>query len=658
MDETSRKILIADDNRDIHEDIKYILDSSASAMADYQETRLLKDELFGEESDSSKSEVIVDIRYRIEDAYQGEEAVKMVEAARCSGDPYSVIFMDVRMPPGMDGIQAIEQIWKIDPDVEVVICTAYSDYSWDQIISRLGQNDNLLFIRKPFDSVSLKQITLAMTTKWNLKRQIAEHIENLEEQVENRTQELTVLVEKLTREISLREEKEKLLAHNAHYDSLTELLNRRSFYDTMSMVSGGGPFPYEEFSIFFIDIDDFKNVNDIMGHDVGDRLLIETAERIREVLGKDACTIHDFVSRDVTASTLYRLGGDEFTAILAGADKERIAMTAQDLIDSIKRPFFLSGLEINVSCCIGISMYPQDSKSTESLLKFADIALYEAKKTNGVYRFYGNPDSISLLNELRIENDLKKAVERDQIDVHFQCLVNTGDEPIGVQALARWMHPDLGMLQPDQFIYIAEKSDQIISLGECILRRSVGYLKQLHQKGYDTFFVLVNVTARQFYNPGFVKIVKGALQDAGMDPVYLKLGLEERFSVQATPASLAVIKELNDIGVQFTLNGFESEYPAFVFLQQVPRDTIVKLNKAYVKNIVDDVKNRNFLLALMDIIKSWDLNIIISGIETLEQKELLNSKDCILQGYHYNVPKPFDEFMKDLKGIRPAGGQT
>jgi diguanylate cyclase (GGDEF)-like protein len=654
MDEKSRKILIADDNRDIHEDIKYILDSSASALADYQETKSLKEELFGEDGSSGKNEVIVDIRYRIEDAYQGEEAVQMVEAARKSGDPYSVIFMDVRMPPGMDGIQAIERIWEIDPDIEVVICTAYSDYSWDQIVAKLGQNDNLLFIRKPFDSVSLKQITLAMTTKWSLKRQIAEHIVSLEQQVEKRTQELTALVGQLKAEMALREEKEKLLAHNAHYDSLTELLNRRSFYSSMAMLTEDSSCKRDQFSVFYIDIDDFKRVNDVMGHDVGDRLLQETSRRIRKVLEDVACVIPDFISTDSTAKTIYRLGGDEFTAIINSADRDTVARIAQDLIDSIKKPFVTSGFEINTSCCIGISLYPQDSLSTEGLLKYADIALYEAKKTNGVYQFYDNPGTVSLMNELMIENDLKKAVAEGQIEVHFQCLVNTKEEPIGVQALARWAHPQLGTLQPEQFIRVAEKSDQIVSLGACILRNSIQYLKKLHEAGYEQFFVLVNCTTKQFYNPDFISIIKSALQEQDMAPAYLKIGLEEKFTLQATAASLTIIRELNRIGVQFILNGFESEYPAFVFLQQVPRDTIIKLNRAYVKNIVEDTKNRNFLLALMDIIKSWDLNIIISGIETREQKELLDEKDCILQGYHYNIPKPFDEFMKDLEAIKPA----
>ena len=178
-----RRILIADDNKDIHDDIKYILETSSVSSDEYQEAKLLKKELFGEKDTGDQGEAVIDIKYYIDDAYQGNEAVEMVRMARESGDPYSLVFMDVRMPPGIDGIETIESIWEIDPDVGVVICTAYSDYTWDQIVTKLGQNDNLLFMRKPFDNVSLKQIALAMTTKWSLKMQVMEHIENLEKQV-------------------------------------------------------------------------------------------------------------------------------------------------------------------------------------------------------------------------------------------------------------------------------------------------------------------------------------------------------------------------------------------------------------------------------------------------------------------------------------------
>ncbi|MGE5615158.1 MAG: EAL domain-containing protein [Bacillota bacterium] len=649
MNKCSGKILIVDDNKDIHEDIKYILNSSAEDAEYYHETRLLREELFGLNQAGRKNEAYIKTEYTIDDAYQGEEAVRMVEAAINANDPYSLIFMDVRMPPGIDGIKAIERIWKIDPDVCVVICTTYSDYSWDQIVMNLGQNDNLLFIRKPFDNVSLKQVALAMTTKWKLKAQVNSYIENLERQVEMRTIELTEMVDKLKNEIALRREKEKQLAYSAHYDSLTEMLNRRSFYSTLSEITSGQSYNKDGFALFFIDLDDFKSINDIYGHDAGDRLLVEVAGRIRHAVGEHALMVSDRIGDGGEVEAIFRLGGDEFTVIVEEDDREKAGEIAQAVIDAIKKPYFISGHEIMSSCCIGVSFCQNGITRDEDLLKYADIALYEAKKVNGVYKFFDMDDSISYINDLKLGRDLKKAVDRGQIDVYFQRLVNTKDKTVGAQALARWFHPEFGELTPDRFIHVAEKTDQIVELGACILKKSVRYLKEIHKSGYDNLFVMVNCTTREFYHPGYADLVREALKDAGLEPNFLKLNLDDKFTFQATPMALEIIRELNSIGVQFAINGFDSDYPAFAFLKQVPRDTIIKLNKEYVKNIATDTRNRNFLLALMDIIKTWDLGIIISGIETREQKQILDKQDCILQGYHFNVPKPIGQFIEELK---------
>ena len=359
MENFRRRILIADDNKDIHDDIKYILDSS-SGMEEYQEAKQLKRELFGDgDAAADQDETVIDIKYSIDDAYQGSEAVEMVRRARESGDPYSLVFMDVRMPPGMDGIETIENIWKIDPDVGVVICTAYSDYTWNQIVSKLGQNDNLLFIRKPFDHVSLKQIALAMT-KWSLKMQIREHIDNLEKLVAQRTNELTETVGRLGGDRP-QGGKEKQLAYSAHYDSLTDLLNRRSFYTSMSELTGGGADSMDRFSLFYIDLDNFKNVNDLYGHDVGDRLLIEVARRISSGLESHVCMIPDYVSKEGRVRAIFRLGGDEFTAVIEETEREKVGEIAQKLIDLIRAPYFIANHELDISCCIGICIYSKDS---------------------------------------------------------------------------------------------------------------------------------------------------------------------------------------------------------------------------------------------------------------------------------------------------------
>lgn len=642
-----RRILIADDNKDIHDDIKYILETSSVSSDEYQEAKLLKKELFGEK-DTDQGETVIDIKYCIDDAYQGNEAVEMVRMARESGDPYSLVFMDVRMPPGIDGIETIESIWEIDPDVGVVICTAYSDYTWDQIVTKLGQNDNLLFMRKPFDSVSLKQIALAMTTKWSLKMQVREHIENLEKQVALRTNELTETVGRLRKEIALREEKEKLLAYSAHYDSLTDLLNRRSFYTSLAALTQDGEFHKDKFSLFYIDLDNFKSVNDLYGHDVGDQLLREVAGRISRGLEHHVCMIPDYVSRDGRVKAIFRLGGDEFTAVIDGVEQEKVGEIAQKLIDMIKEPYFISSHELEISCCIGINVYMNDNVPVDTLLKYSDIALYEAKRIHGVYKFYEFSRSYMYLNEIKIEKELRKAIKRNQIEVYLQSLVDTDERIVGVQALVRWLHPEYGELEPGQFLHIAQKTDQIILLGNYVLRRALMHLKKIHEAGHRDLFIMISCTAKEFYHPGFVSTIKSALNEIGIDPGYLKINLEDRFSFQAAQNALAIIKELNELGVRFAVNGFESAYPAFAFLQQMPKDTMIKLNKAYVQNIVTDKRNRSFLMALMDIITMWDLDVIISGIETEEQKQLLDSRRCILQGYHFNIPKPLERYLEDL----------
>lgn len=649
MEDYQRRILIADDNKDIHDDIKYILETSSVNMEEYQEAQLLKKELFGEKDADDTVEAVIDIRYSIDDAYQGSEAVEMVKRAKESGHPYSLVFMDVRMPPGMDGIETIESIWKIDPDVGVVICTAYSDYSWDQIVAKLGQNDNLLFIRKPFDNVSLKQIALAMTTKWSLKMQVREHIENLEKQVALRTNELTETVDRLRQEIALREEKEQQLAYSAHYDSLTDLLNRRSFYKSLMALTEDGLYHKDEFSLFYIDLDNFKSVNDLYGHDVGDKLLIEVAERISSVLEQHASLISDYVSEDGRVKAIFRLGGDEFTAVIDETRREEVGAIAQKLIDMIKEPYFISNHEVDISCCIGISIYMNGNVPVDMLLKYSDIALYEAKRTQGVYRFHELSQSYMHLYEIKTEKELKKAIERDQIRVYLQSLVNSDEKVVGIQALVRWLHPEYGELEPGQFLHIAQKSDQIILLGTYVLRKALMYLRRIHEAGYRDLFMMISCTAKEFYHPGFISTIKSALHEAGIAPEHLKLNLEDKFSFQAAQSALTIIRELSDLGVQFAVNGFESAYPAFAFLQQMPKETMIKLNKAYVQNIVTDKRNRSFLLSLMDIINMLDLEVIISGIETQEQKQLLESRRCILQGYHFNSPKPFEDYLEDLE---------
>ncbi|MCL6589014.1 MAG: EAL domain-containing protein [Firmicutes bacterium] len=655
MEFTSARILIVDDNQDIHEDIKNILNPVGVNLQDW-ETRMLKDELFGSDDPSSnKNGKPLNISYWIDDAYQGEEAIQMIRKAEEENSSYSLVFMDVRMPPGMDGIQTIEKIWGINPYTEIVICTAYSDYTWDQILFKLGQTDHLLFIKKPFDSVSVKQIALALTTKWNLERLNRSHIQNLEIEVKKQTQDLENMVEKLTAEIHLRKEKEEQLLYIANYDTLTGLLNRYSFYQSIYGIinSFGNLAEKKVFYLLFIDIDGFKQVNDLYGHGIGDLLLKEISDRIKAILSEDCYKLKNITGHEDRqkpgVDAIFRLGGDEFTAILDVKDQEKVKQIASKLIESIKNEYFINEHEIQISGSIGISVYPKDSTNGSILLKYADLAMYRAKDSRGIFEFFDKSKDSVFIQQLTLEKDLKTALSNQEIELEYQSLLNNKQEIIGIEALVRWSHPTMGVLRPDDFLCVAEKSNLIIKIGEYVLKTACKHLKKLHEAGYKGWFVLVNCTIKQYYDPNFSRTVNQALAEADLSPEFLKLGFEEKFSLQDTERSLAIINELTKDGIQFTIDSLGKGKSMLNLLQRLPRNTIVKIDKTYVENITQNPSDKDFLLILLDLMRSRNLDVIVSGIETQEQLALLHSKNCIFQGYYFNKPKSFMDFIEDLK---------
>jgi len=318
------------------------------------------------------------------------------------------------------------------------------------------------------------------------------------------------------------------------------------------------------------------------------------------------------------------------------------------LVESIKSKYIISGHEIYSSCSIGISTYPDDTEDPNLLLKYADLAMYRAKETGGTHLFFDKIKDTEYIRQLSLDTDLKNMVISDEIELEYQGLLDGNEQIIGIEALVRWNHPRLGVLKPDQFIYIAEKNRTIFKIGEYILKLACHHLKELHLAGHNNLFVLVNCTINQFYDSNFINIVKQNLAEANLEPQYLKLGLEEKFSLQAPEKSLEIINELNKLGVQLTIDGLGRGKSLINFLQHLPQNTIVRIDKTYVHNIVKNKEDQEFLWLMLDLIRSRNLNVIVSGIETLEQKRLLTNKNCIFQGFYFNKPKPFKEFINEI----------
>jgi len=383
---TNNRILIVDDNESIHEDFKKILLEEEDR--EEEELSILGKKLFSEQEEKKKKEEITKVNYEIHNAYQGEEAIQKVKDAEKLNKPYALIFMDVRMPPGINGIEAISRIWQIDPYIEMVICTAYSDYSWDDIIQKVGQTDKLLFLKKPFYSVEVKQIALSMVIKRNLNDKIRNLISQLESEVKKRTEQLQTLLEELKKTNFELLEKNRLLADISERDGLTGLYNRVAMYVRLEEILEEASRHHFPVSLIIMDIDNFNNINESFGHIAGDEVLVEIAELLKSEIRiktqekrKEDAQKGVLRKYDVTA----RYGEDEFAIVLPYCGYEEACKVTERIYTLVKGMKIKKCPEININLSIGTSVLKEDGKckEPEKLIVSAEKVLEKIKKEGG-----------------------------------------------------------------------------------------------------------------------------------------------------------------------------------------------------------------------------------------------------------------------------------
>ncbi len=368
--EYNTRILIVDDNSSIHEDFRKVL--IVEKNEDHAALDELESEIFGDDNgapDSTHQEERV--IYQVDSAFQGQEALKMVEKAAAENRPYAMIFMDVRMPPGWDGIETISHIWIKHPYIEMVLCTAYSDYTWDDIIEKLGCTDKLLFLRKPFDAVAVQQMALSLTKKWNLGNQARHYVQHLEQEVAQRTLQLQELLKELEKKNARLSKSNEELKHTALHDPLTTLPNRILYHDRLRHAISLASRNDRKFAVAIMDLNDFKKINDQRGHLAGDRVLSVIGDRLQAILR--------------SSDTVARLGGDEFAFVLPEVGTEFPQVVAQKIIQELQPDIEQDDGPLNIKSSIGIAVYPDHGTDIDSLLAKADAAMYEAKRSGSGY---------------------------------------------------------------------------------------------------------------------------------------------------------------------------------------------------------------------------------------------------------------------------------
>ncbi|AVR96332.1 EAL domain-containing protein [Pseudoduganella armeniaca] len=423
------------------------------------------------------------------------------------------------------------------------------------------------------------------------------------------------------------------LDHMAHHDPLTQLPNRLLFNDRLQHAIDRAARTGDQLALLFIDLDRFKTVNDTLGHHIGDELLVQVA---RALAGK---------LRD--GDTLARLGGDEFVVLLEDVEGQYgTTLVAEKLVAMFEQPFLVAGHELFVTCSVGVSLYPHDATDLNMLIRNADVAMYQAKARgrNG-YRFYAPEMSGEGVARLQLETYLRRAIEKDEIFLHYQPQVeiDTG-RLIGVEALVRWNHPQLGLVPPFRFIPLAEDTGFINQLGQWVLQQACRQMVRWQEAGLDVPKIAVNLSVRQFERGTIVEVVGAILRETGLAAERLQLEVTESL-IMNTGDALAYINGLHAIGVSLAIDDFGTGYSSLAYLKQMPVQTL-KIDRSFIKDISTDVNDEAIAIAIIQLGKSMNLSVIAEGVETDEQAAFLLRHGCNrAQGYLYSRPVAPEELL-------------
>lgn len=463
--------------------------------------------------------------------------------------------------------------------------------------------------------------------------------------VEERTVQLSRRNEELNRAVRQVTKTKNRLRQMAYYDALTSLPNRRLFTEQLSLLLKLSKRNSQMLALLFLDLDNFKRINDSLGHSAGDLLLREVGLRLSGCVRESDVVAH-YV--DNTAKIdVSRLGGDEFTVVLNQVDKaESVEMVADRLMAALTEPMLIDGHELVVTPSIGIALAPDHAEDVEGLLRCADTAMYHAKSSGkAAYRFYDNALEETGLERLALENDLRKAIEQNELVLFYQPQVDTqSGKVVGAEALMRWRHPEQGLIPPFRFIPLAEEMGLIGEMGEWTLREACNQVKKFAAQGVVLPKVAVNVSALQF-TPSFSRKVKAILEETGVDPGVLELELTEGVVMGDTSSSVQALGELRDLGVSLSIDDFGTGYSSLSYLSRFPLDEL-KIDRSFVVDAIESKEGASLVRAIIAMAQGLGLKLVAEGVETLEQYDFMTGNGAtVIQGYLFSPPVPAEELV-------------
>lgn len=424
---------------------------------------------------------------------------------------------------------------------------------------------------------------------------------------------------------------EHQLMHQATHDALTDLPNRILLEERIRQMIYSSKVGKKQAAILFLDLDRFKIVNDSLGHKMGDEVIKRIGERLRILLR--------------ATDTVARVGGDEYIIMLSTFENvAEVELIVNKVLEEIRIPIDIAGHKLNFSTSIGISLYPNDGDDAQALIRNADTAMYHAKDAGrDGYQFYNHQMNKKLSKILMLENSLHKALDGNEFELHYQPVIDLKTQQVvSVEALIRWNHPELGMVSPTDFIFIAEETGLIVPIGEWVLETACAHWLQWMNLGLPNFTVSVNVSARQMKNNKIVNSVERVLQKLNFPPESLVLELTENILMDSAEETVKMLDYIKSLGVSLAIDDFGTGYSSLSYLKRFPIDK-VKIDRAFVRDIASDLDNQTIVIAIIAMVKSLGLKVLAEGAETLDEMNFLITQQCDeLQGYYFSKPLSYD----------------
>jgi diguanylate cyclase (GGDEF)-like protein/PAS domain S-box-containing protein len=510
-------------------------------------------------------------------------------------------------------------------------------YSPEELIDRDARQFTDLNLDKPHLPEKINNIGVWRREDLNIRKNGAEFPVQLSSIAVRNAEERYLGMVTLCEDITGRKKTEQRIQHLAYCDSLTGLPNRAAFLERLQRALALARREERQIGILFLDLDNFKDVNDIHGHDFGDRLLGEVAGRL------SACMRE--------SDTLARLGGDEFVVILAALNgQESAAVAAQRLLDLFCRPFTLECRKVYSSATIGIALYPDDGLDVETLFKRADTAMYHAKtegKAN--YRFFSAEMNERIMRRVALENCLRQGMEKGEFFLHYQPQWDLKSaRMLGVEALLRWQSAELGALMPTEFIPLAENSGQIIGLGEWAMRSACIQAREWALAGYRDLRMGVNISGLQFRQPDFLEMVGKTIRETGIEPGALDLEFTESVVMEHADKNTDILKSLKEMGVHLSIDDFGTGYSSLSYLKHFPIDRI-KIDRSFVADVNTNYDDAAIVEAIISMAHSLNLRVVAEGVENIDQLRFLETRNCDeVQGFHLAMPMSADDLARGM----------